>query len=235
MDIQPIATIRSDFEARFGIPRQPGLVPAATAEVLFNPPYDDPDALRGLQGCSHIWLIFGFHAIDNSEWRPTVRPPRLGGNQRYGVFATRAPFRPNGLGLSLVRLEGVLDEPARGLAISGQDLLDGTPVYDIKPYMPAIEALPDARPPIGFEGRPETIAVSWSPAARAALPDASPQLGELIEQTVAADPRPAYQRGDGETRYGMRLHGHEVTWEADGTQARITAVAPVTDSDRDTP
>ncbi|MEX0386286.1 tRNA (N6-threonylcarbamoyladenosine(37)-N6)-methyltransferase TrmO [Spiribacter onubensis] len=235
MDIEPIAIIRSDFEDRFGIPRQPGLVPAATAEVRLNPPFNDPDALRGLAGCSHVWLIFGFHAIDQAEWRPTVRPPRLGGNQRYGVFATRAPFRPNGLGLSLVRLEGVLDEPARGLAISGQDLLDGTPVYDIKPYMPAIEALPDARPPIGFEGRPETIAVSWSPAARAALPAASPQLGELIEQTVAADPRPAYQRGDGETRYGMRLHGHEVTWEADGTQARITAVAPVTDSDRDTP
>ena len=235
MDIQPIATVRSDFEARFGIPRQPGLVPAATAEVRLERPYNDPDALRGLAGCSHIWLIFGFHAIDNSEWRPTVRPPRHGGNRRYGVFATRSPFRPNGLGLSLVRLEGVLDEPGSGLAISGQDLLDGTPVYDIKPYMPAIEARADARPPAGFEGRAQTIAVSWSPAARAALADAEPALGALIEQTVAADPRPAYRRGDGETRYGMRLQGHEVHWVADAGHARITAVVALASDDPDPP
>ncbi|MEX0448350.1 tRNA (N6-threonylcarbamoyladenosine(37)-N6)-methyltransferase TrmO [Spiribacter sp. 221] len=231
MDIEPIAIIRSDFEDRFGIPRQPGLVPAATAEVRLNPPFNDPDALRGLAGCSHVWLIFGFHAIDQAEWRPMVRPPRLGGNQRYGVFATRSPFRPNGLGLSLVRLEGVLDEPARGLAISGQDLLDGTPVYDIKPYLPAIEALPDARPPAGFETLPETLDVHWSPAARAALVGAPTQLGALIEQTVGADPRPAYQRDRGEARYGMRLLGYEVSWQADASQAYITAVSPAPEGD----
>ncbi|AGY91834.1 hypothetical protein SPICUR_04255 [Spiribacter curvatus] len=226
MDIQPIATVRSDFEGRFGTPRQPGLVPDARAEVLLHPPFNDPDALRGLADSSHCWLIFGFHANADHSWRPTVRPPRLGGNRRLGVFATRSPFRPNGLGLSLVRLAGVLDPPGRGLAIRGADVMDGTPVFDIKPYLPAIEAPADGRAPEGLGTASPQLGVRWSDAAQAALTAAPAHLGPLIEQTLAADPRPAYHHRGGR-EYGMRLLGHEVHWVARTTEARVIRITPV--------
>ncbi|RZU98576.1 tRNA (N6-threonylcarbamoyladenosine(37)-N6)-methyltransferase TrmO [Spiribacter vilamensis] len=232
MDIQPIATVRSDFESRFGTPRQPGLVPEARAELILHAPFNDADALRGLDDCSHCWLVFGFHASVTRGWRPTVRPPRLGGNRRLGVFATRSPVRPNGLGLSLVRLAGLLEPPGRGLALRGADLMDGTPVFDIKPYLPAIEAPVDARAPEGLGSTAPGLAVEWSDAARTALGTAPAHLGALIEQTLAADPRPAYHASDGR-RYGMRLLGYEVQWVMDAATARVTAITPVTTGPED--
>lgn len=225
MDIQPIATVRSDFEGRFGTPRQPGLVPAARAELLLHAPFNDPDALRGLDDCSHCWLVFGFHARVTRTWRPTVRPPRLGGNRRLGVFATRSPNRPNGLGLSLVRLAGLLEPPGRGLALRGVDLMDGTPVFDIKPYLPAIEAPANARGPEGLGSTTPGLAVEWGDAARMALDTAPPHLAALIEQTLAADPRPAYHAPDGR-QYAMRLLGYEVQWVMEAATARVTAITP---------
>ena len=141
-----IATIRSDFPTKFGIPRQSGLVEELRATVVFEPEYRNPDALRGLEDFSHLWLIWQFSEAVRDKWSPTVRPPRLGGNTRMGVFATRSPFRPNPIGLSCVRLEGIRREPELGhvLEVSGADLMDGTPILDIKPYIPYADCRPEA-------------------------------------------------------------------------------------------
>jgi len=203
--IQVIARIRSDFKTKFGIPRQSGLVPELTARVVFEPEYRNPDALRGIEGFDRLWLIWQFSESARDGWRPTVRPPRLGGNARMGVFATRSPFRPNPLGLSCVRLERVEwdadDGPA--LVVSGADLMDGTPIYDVKPYAPYADAYPDAHG--GFAStRPETVAVDFPPEllSRVAL------LGVL-----AHDPRPRYQ-DDPARVYGMRFGAYEVRFRA---------------------
>lgn len=144
--IKTIARIQSDFPEKFGIPRQSGLIQELKAKIIFEPEYRNPDALKGLEGYSHIWLIWGFSKAVRKHWSPTVRPPRLGGNQRMGVFATRSPFRPNPLGLSLVRLDGIepTEESGSILHVSGADLMDGTPIFDIKPYLPYVESYPDA-------------------------------------------------------------------------------------------
>ena len=141
-----IARIHSDFPEKFGIPRQSGLVPALRAKIVFEPEYRNPDALRGIESFSHLWLIWQFSAAVRDTWSPTVRPPRLGGNERVGVFATRSPFRPNAIGLSCVKLESVQHEDGFGdvLIVSGADLMDGTPIYDIKPYLPYADAHPEA-------------------------------------------------------------------------------------------
>ena len=231
MDIQPIGILYSDFDSRFGTPRQPGIVPGARAQLHLHAPYNDPEALRGLDGCTHLWLIVGFHATPDRSWRPTVRPPRLGGNQRCGVFATRSPFRPNNLGLSLVRQVGLLDPPACGLALSGIDLIDGTPVYDIKPYLPEFEAPADAKPPTVMRSTLPTLRVQWRAAARAALRDAPTELEELIQSTIAADPRPAYRRGQDAAHFGLRLAGYEVTWSVTDEIAWVESVAPAPGND----
>ncbi len=144
MQIEPVGVIESCFKEKFGIPRQPGLVEAACASLRLLPPYDRAEAVRGLEGFSHVWLIFGFHATAAQGWRPTVRPPRLGGNARLGVFATRSTFRPNPLGLSVVRLLDIDTRRGVQLQLAGGDLLNGTPVYDIKPYLPYADALSEA-------------------------------------------------------------------------------------------
>ena len=146
MEIRPVGIVRSCFGGKFAVPRQPGLCPSAWGELVFEPEFRQPEALRGIEGFSHLWLIFGFHLTADAGWHPTVRPPRLGGNERVGVFASRSTFRPNGLGLSLVRLEGVEVREKEGsvLLLGGVDLVDGTPVYDVKPYLPYAESLPDA-------------------------------------------------------------------------------------------
>ena len=234
MQMSAIATVRSDFTDRFGIPRQPGLVPASRGEIVMTPPYDDPDALRGLENCSHVWVIFGFHATEPGDWRPTVRPPRLGGNRRYGVFATRSPYRPNGLGLSLLTLTGLLTPAGRGLAVAGLDLLDGTPVYDLKPYLPAIEARPDATPPAGFETVPPKLTVAWSRPARTRAETLAPRQRQLVEEAIAADPRPAYQAGGNSAAhrvYGMRIAGHEVRWRVHGDTATVETIQPAGEDD----
>ena len=212
--IQVIAHIESDFKTKFGIPRQSGLVPELTARVVFEPAYRSADALRGIEGFDRLWLIWQFSESILDEWRPTVRPPRLGGNTRMGVFATRSPFRPNPLGLSCVVLERVDRDAADGpaLVVSGADLMDGTPIYDVKPYVPYADAFPDARG--GFaSATPETVAVDF-PApllARVAEGRRAALLGVL-----AHDPRPRYQ-DDPARVYGMAFGAYEVRFRvADG-------------------
>lgn len=213
MQLTPIGLIRSCFDERFGVPRQPGLAPDADAELILQPPYDHPDSLRGLEGCSHVWLLFWFHDNAKSDWSPTVRPPRLGGNRRIGVFASRSPFRPNPIGLSVVELAGLIDRPGeRGLLLRNHDLVDGTPVLDIKPYIPYSDALPQALPPAGFEEPPRRLSVRFSEQAEMALAAAPAPLRQMIEQTLSLDPRPAYRQGQDQRSYGMSLSGRNIRW-----------------------
>lgn len=213
-----IGTIHSPFKEKFGIPRQPGLMPAAEARLELLPPYDRDEALRGLEMFSHLWVIFVFHGIGRSEWRPTVRPPRLGGNERLGVFATRATHRPNPIGMSVVELAGIVREQGRlFLELRNIDLMDGTPVLDIKPYIGYADALPDARCGYAAEPPPQ-LAVRFSPQAqqRCATHSARyPQLAAVIEQMLRLDPRPPYQHQPGRV-YGVHLFDFNVLWHVDG-------------------
>jgi tRNA-Thr(GGU) m(6)t(6)A37 methyltransferase TsaA len=213
MILTPIATMRSPFTEKFGLPRQSGLVAALPGTVVFEPAFRNADALRGLAEFSHIWLIWGFSRTPLKPWSPTVRPPRLGGDARLGVFATRSPFRPNSLGLSCVALTAIrqtADGPV--LDVAGADLMDGTPIYDIKPYLPYADCLPDAA--CGFASAPP-------PALRVDIPAALLEklpapLREPLMQVLAYDPRPAYQH-DAARRYGMAFGGFQVRFTvADG-------------------
>lgn len=211
MIIDPIATVRSCFGGKFGTPRQPGLCPSAWGELVFHEAFRTADAIRGLDGFSHVWLIFGFHETSGQGWSPTVRPPRLGGNQRVGVFATRSPFRPNKLGLSLVRIEGIdttaPDAPV--LLLGGLDLLDGTPVYDIKPYLPYAESIPSAMAGFAADEIPR-LKVAVSAGAQeefARLPERSQAV---IREALALDPRPAVQSTDADRVFGAILCGLNV-------------------------
>ena len=205
--IKVIARIRSDFPEKFGIPRQSGLVPELRAKIVFEPEFRNADALRGIEGFSHLWLIWQFSAAVRDTWSPTVRPPRLGGNERMGVFATRSPFRPNAVGLSCVKLEGVAQEDGLGsvLIVSGADLMDGTPIYDIKPYLPYADAHPEARG--GFApAAKETIRVECAPELLESVPGR--QRAALLG-VLAQDPRPQYQ-DDPARVYGMSFGGWDV-------------------------
>ncbi len=210
--VSPIGFVRSCFKEKFAIPRQPQLAPAARGVLELVPPFDQAHALDGLEQVSHVWLLFLFHQALEAAPRLRVRPPRLGGNRMVGVFATRSTHRPNGIGQSVVRLERI--ESGR-LHLSGIDLLDGTPVLDIKPYVPYADAIEDARNGLASDA-PELIAVRWTEASlqqahREALRLDEP-LQELIEQCLAQDPRPAYQTPKPERRYGTRLWDVEVRW-----------------------
>ncbi len=211
MILDPIATVRSCFGGKFAVPRQPGLCPSAWGRLVFHPEYRSHEAIRGLEGFSHLWLIFGFHETVEKGWRPTVRPPRLGGNQRIGVFASRSTFRPNGLGLSLVRLEGIdpqaADSPA--LLLGGLDLLDGTPIYDVKPYLPYAEALPDAS--AGFAHEPiERLSVEVEPEAAVDFARLPSRAQAVIREVLSLDPRPATQAGNSARVFGAMLCGSNV-------------------------
>ena len=210
-----VAHIESDFAEKFGIPRQSGLVEALRARVVFEPPYRDASAVRGLEQFSHVWLLWQFTEAMREGWSPTVRPPRLGGNVRMGVFATRSPFRPNPIGLSCVRLEKVVQDPALGpvLVVRGADLLDGTPIYDIKPYIPYADSRPDAAEGYTSWTREHLLEVRCPEALRAGM---DPERWAALEGVLASDPRPAYQ-DDPERFYGMRFGGQEVCFTvADG-------------------
>jgi tRNA-Thr(GGU) m(6)t(6)A37 methyltransferase TsaA len=229
----PIGIVHSCFKEKFGIPRQPGLVPEARAWVEMLPPYDAVEALRGLTEFSHIWLLFLFHAVPPGRWKPTVRPPRLGGNRRMGVFATRSTFRPNPIGQSVVQLDAVTHRNGRlELRISGVDLLDQTPVLDIKPYLPYADALPQARG--GFAaGPPQRFdRIRCAASAETALAQATARHGydlrKLIFGLLAQDPRPAYRRelAPGQT-YGMRVEDLNIEWEVAGKEIMITAVTRI--------
>ena len=215
LTIHAIAHIESDFKEKFGIHRQSGLVDALRARVVFEPPYRDSSALRGIQQFSHLWLVWQFTQAVRDKWSPTVRPPRLGGNTRVGVFATRSPFRPNPIGLSCVRLEGVEQDPVCGpvLLVRGADLLDGTPIYDIKPYIPYVDSHPDAAE--GYTAQTQTykLAVRCPKALRDLL---LPGQWEALEGVLENDPRPSYQ-DDAQRVYGMRFAEWEVRFTvADG-------------------
>lgn len=222
MEITPIAHIHSDLKEKFGVPRQSGLVEALRAAVVFTPPYRVPEAVRGLEDFSHIWLIWEFSQARRETWSPTVRPPRLGGNRRVGVFATRSPFRPNSLGLSAVRLERVeLDAPQGPvLHVSGADLLDGTPIYDIKPYIPYADARPEASG--GFTDRTSRalLAVDCPPEVLEQVPT---EKREALLAVLAQDPRPSYQE-DGARVYGMAFADLQVRFTAGGGRLRVVEI-----------
>ena len=211
MTLEPIAMVRSCFGGKFGVPRQPGLCPSAWGRLVFHPAYRSPEAVRGIEGFSHLWLIFGFHETADQGWRPTVRPPRLGGNTRVGVFASRSTFRPNGLGLSLVKLEGIdttaADSPV--LLLGGLDLLDGTPIYDVKPYLAYAEALPEATG--GFAGEAlSRLPVEVEPAAACDFERLPGRARAVILEALSLDPRPATQGEDPERVFGASLCGCNV-------------------------
>ena len=221
-ELKVIARIRSDFPEKFGIPRQSGLVPQLRAKIVFEPEFRNADALRGIEGFSHLWLIWQFSAAVRDTWSPTVRPPRLGGNERVGVFATRSPFRPNAVGLSCVRLEGVAREEGLGevLIVSGADLMDATPIYDIKPYLPYADAHPEALG--GFAPAPkETLAVDCPPELLAALPE---EQREALLGVLAQDPRPQYQH-DPARVYAMSFGGWDVKFRVRGERVEVLSLA----------
>ena len=222
MEITPIAYIHSDLKEKFGIPRQSGLVESLRAEVVFAPAYRVAEAVRGLEDFSHIWLIWEFSQARRETWSPTVRPPRLGGNRRVGVFATRSPFRPNSLGLSAVRLERVEADTPQGpvLHVSGADLLDGTPIYDVKPYIPYADAIPGASG--GFTDRVDRVllAVECPPEMLERVP---PEKREALLALLAQDPRPSYQDDPGRV-YGMAFAEVQVRFTASGGKLRVVEI-----------
>lgn len=220
-----IARIRNDFKDKFGIPRQSGRV-KNISKIVFEPKYRDPQSLRGIEAFSHLWILFDFSLArrEDGGWSPTVRPPRLGGNERMGVFATRSPFRPNGIGLSSVRLVGVSHSAADGtfLTVEGADLLDGTPIYDIKPYLPYCDCHVDAAGGFADSFVDHRLVVNDPDGLLRALPEAD---AAVVRDCIAEDPRPAYKT-DGE-EYAMRYGDFDVTFYASGTEATITRVKKI--------
>ncbi len=212
--LHPIGTIHSCYGEKFGIPRQPGLVKSATATLELLPPCNTPDALRGLDGFSHLWVIFLFHQSSDHPWKATVRPPRLGGNERIGVFASRSNFRPNPIGLSVVELLGV---DGTELHLGGGDFLDGTPVLDIKPYIPYADRIPTATGAFANHAPEASNTVAFSDAAERAIEtlenEDRPALQQLIADMLAYNPRPAYQSDDPDRIFGTRLFDLNVQWK----------------------
>ena len=221
--IRPIAHIESDFPEKFGIPRQAGVVEELRGRVVFDGEYRSDEALRGIEGFSHLWLIWQFSENVRDDFSPTVRPPRLGGNTRLGVFATRSPFRPNALGLSCVELRGLEERPGLGtvLRVRGADLMDGTPIFDVKPYLPYADAWPDARAGFAPDAGGE-LAVELEPELEERIP---PEKRDALRAVLARDPRPRYQ-DDPERVYAMRFAGCEVRFTADENTLRVTEILP---------
>lgn len=221
--VRPIARMRGAFPTKFGIPRQAGVAGSLEGLVVFEPEYRNPDALRGLEGFSHIWLIWQFSENLREGWSPTVRPPRLGGNERMGVFATRSPFRPNALGLSCVRLLGIEETAREGLAlrVAGADLMDGTPIFDVKPYLPYADRIEGAKSGFAPDAG-ETLEVALDPAAGEAIPAA---LLPALREVLANDPRPRYQN-DPSRVYVMEFSGLEIKFTVDGGALRVIGAAP---------
>lgn len=222
MTVDIIARINTDLPEKFGVPRQSGLVPQLRGTIVLEPAYRNPDALRGLEGFSHLWLIFQFHRAVREGWSPTVRPPRLGGNRRMGVFATRSPFRPNNLGLSCVKLEGVrLDEKLGPVIdVSGADLVDGTPILDIKPYLPYADCRPEATGGFTDPLDGQTLQVNCDPALLSGLNEE--QKAGLMG-VLACDPRPRYQE-DPERVYGLAFAGKNVKFTVKDGVLTVVAV-----------
>ena len=219
MDINPIAHIRTDFPEKFGVPRQSGLAENLLGIIVFEPAYRDPQALRGLEGFSHIWLIWGFSANRNEpgKWQPTVRPPRLGGNERMGVFASRSPFRPNPIGLSCVEVHSIVQDAQEGpvIVVKGADLMDGTPIYDIKPYIRYADSRPDSRCGYVETLKERTLEVVFPEELQAVVKDKAKLLS--LNDTLKLDPRPSYHE-DPERIYGLTFSGYNVRFRvSEGT------------------
>ncbi|WP_337512782.1 tRNA (N6-threonylcarbamoyladenosine(37)-N6)-methyltransferase TrmO [Ruminococcus sp.] len=217
-----IAHIENDFPTKFGIPRQSGLVNSLRSRIVFAPEYRNPDAFRGLEDFSHVWLIWEFSQAVRQKWSPTVRPPRLGGNTRMGVFATRSPFRPNPVGLSAVQLEEVVLHGADApyLVVSGADLMNGTPIYDIKPYLPHIDSHPDARGGFAVPAAEHRLKVVFPELWLEKVPE---QLRDGLTEVLAQDPRPSYQH-DPERIYGFGFARLEVKFTVDGDVLTVCGV-----------
>ena len=212
-----IARIMTDMKEKFGIPRQSGIVPTLTGRIVFEPAYRDPDALRGLEGFSHIWVIWRFDGFENESWSPTVRPPRLGGNRRMGVFATRSPNRPNPIGLSLLRLEGT---EGTDLIVSGVDMRDGTCIYDIKPYLRLSDCVPDAKD--GFAG--DTGGKKCSVVYECDVSRLSDADLETVTALLEEDPHPSYKTGP-DRIYGMRYKDKNIRFRVDGDKITVIEIA----------
>jgi len=224
-EISAIAHIHNDYNSKFGIPRQSGIGKGVLSEIVFDSAFRNPDALRGIEGYSHLWLIWQFSDSLTTSFSPTVRPPRLGGNKRMGVFATRSPFRPNSLGLSCVKLEDVVKTADRGtvLIVSGADLKNGTPIFDIKPYLAYADSHPDAV--CGFADR----VLGYSLKAEIEphlLEKIAPQKRDDIIAMLENDPRPSYHRSD-DRQYGFSFGGYEIKFTVCDTIIKVTAVIPL--------
>ena len=225
VEIQVIARMRSDFPTKFGIPRQPSLVEGLRSTIVFEPGFRNPDTLRGMEGFSHLWIIWQFSEAVRTEWSPTVRPPRLGGNTRMGVFATRSPFRPNSLGLSCVKLEGIEYDTRDGAVIhvSGADLMDGTPIFDIKPYIPYADAHPEALGGFTDTADDFLLKVVFPEELLALLPEEKRQAAIGV---LSHDPRPSYQRKP-ERIYGLPFAGFDIRFRVAGDQLTVLEVVPL--------
>lgn len=220
--IRPIAVMRSDFPTKFGIPRQSGLVESLRSTIVFEPEYRNPDALRGLEDFSHIWLIWQFSEAVRTDWTPTVRPPRLGGNTRMGVFATRSPFRPNSLGLSCVKIIGIEQTAENGTVIhvAGADLMDGTPIFDIKPYIPYGDCHPEALGGFTSTAGDFLLQVDFPQQLLKLLPE---DKQEAALELLSHDPRPSYQAQSGRI-YGLSFAGFDIRFSVENNVLRVKEV-----------
>ena len=215
--LKVIARIKSDFATKFGIPRQSGLAPSLRAKIVFEKEFQSPEALSGLENFSHIWLIWGFSEAKQEEWSPTVRPPRLGGNKKVGVFATRSPFRPNSLALSAVKIEKIENGE---IFITGADLMDGTPVYDIKPYLPAVDSITSATDLFDKIAEKEPLKVEIPPEFTGKIPA---EKIEALKEILSLDPRPAYQN-DPSRIYGFQFAGCEIKFKVEEKTLTVVSV-----------
>lgn len=226
--ISPIGHIKSPFKQKFAIPRQPRLATAALAIIELEDDYNHPDLVRDLEQFSHLWLIFSFHQNIQQGWTPLVRPPRLGGNKKTGVFATRATFRPNGLGMSAVKLEQVIvDNNKASIQISGADLVDGTPIFDIKPYVPYSDIINEADGGFAQEAPLTPMVVEFSAQAQTFLDSVSTptDFKQLIEQVLAQDPRPAYKKNKADDKeYAVELYQFDVRWRVIENRTIVTNI-----------
>ncbi len=220
VNIHVIARMRSDFATKFGIPRQSGLVESLCSTIVFEPEYRNGDALREIEDFSHLWILWQFSEAVRQDWSPTVRPPRLGGNTRLGVFATRSPFRPNHLGLSCVRLLGVEHTEHEGivLRVGGADLMDGTPIFDIKPYIPYSDCKPDATGGFTDNADDFLLEVDFPETLLKKIP---PEKQDAAIGVLSHDPRPAYQRTP-DRIYGLQFAGHNIRFSVN--QKHLTVV-----------
>lgn len=225
MELKTIAHIRSDFPEKFGIPRQSGLVSSLKARIVFCPEYRNPEALRGLEQYTHLWLIWQFSEAVREEWSPTVRPPRLGGNKRMGVFATRSPFRPNPIGLSCVKLEEITHDSKDGdvLIVSGADLMDKTPIYDIKPYLPYVDCKPNASNGFALSSKEGVLEVQMPDELLLKLPSEKQQA---LLDTLAQDPRPQYQN-EPDRVYTMSFAGFDVGFTVREKTLEVKDIVPL--------